>query len=411
MKRFIYVLLGISLLQFSCKQDELFVPVDENGNPVEQIGIVKKLSGLTVKGDYDLKINVAWPTDLDQQIKEILISFMDEGEKKEFTVSDFSKPYIFEVSKFQEYTISFYAVNASGISSNALVTQVTPKKSYNEDLLDNITAKVGPNIVQTTIPNLLSKTLELNYSYQDLENKTVTGKLTIDEVNERFLIKGLNADDPKVKFSIVSADGTDEKTLTINTKPILFESAESKQGWTIYANAANTSTSAGKLDLAFDGKVFEKTSANYGFISASYPKSTSTREIYMTFTKTRMEPTDSRYVNEELKSPAGPYDNIIPLNLHIYLIGGNNVGASEVFLDPLNTVQVFGIKNNGEMVELALKDIPKNEILPLLNYKVSIPLEQLGDLQVYKGLKVQFNNKTTAQMGVHEFVLEGYIYE
>jgi len=129
------------------------------------------------------------------------------------------------------------------------------------------------------------------------------------------------------------------------------------------------------------------------------------------FENSRMEPTDSRYVNEELKSPAGPYDNIIPLNLHIYLIGGNNVGASEVFLDPLNTVQVFGIKNNGEMVELALKDIPKNEILPLLNYKVSIPLEQLGDLQVYKGLKVQFNNKTTAQMGVHEFVLEGYIYE
>ena len=410
MKKYLYILLSLSLWQYSCTQEDIFIPVDEQGSPQEQIDVVKKLAGLNIQGDYDLKIKVNWPTDLDPEVKEIKISYLDQGEKKEFSVTDFSKPYTFEVSKFQEYPISFYAINGAGVSSKPLVVSATPKKAYNEDLLDNIIAKVGPNTVQFSILNALAKSLELNYSFVNVSNQTISGKLAISKINEVLLINGLNPTNPQVKFSIASPDGPDEKILTINTNPILFESADSKKGWTIYTNAANSSSTTSKLDLAFDGKVFDKTNATYGFVSLNYPAATATKEVYMTFTKTRLAPKDARYTNVELKDPAGPYDKIIPLNLNIYLIGGNNVSASEVYFDPLNTVQVFGIKENNELVELALKDIPKNEVLPLKDYKISIPLKQIGELQVYKGLKVQFNNKTTAAIGIHEFVLEGYIY-
>jgi len=383
-------LLGMFVLLFSSCAKDTLQKFPEVGNVDSSINFLRKPTGILVTGDYDQKLVIDW-TNMQKEIKEIELRYIDDNQNQKLKITDFSKPLVLDMKFFKEYSLEFYAVD-NGLFSNPSVIKTWTKESYLTTVMKQIQAFSIPGTTKLMFVNPLKEKIAYDFTYLGTGADSV--HLTGDFSQEQFtkLISPIQG--KQMSVTITMPDGEKAKrTFSVEYHSKSYAAASDKDSWTIYTDNPNTHATSYFLDRAFDGRVGQgATLSTYAFRTGT---TGSTKNIRFSFTKQRVA-TSSKYDETSLMNPAGPFDEILPTAL--------NISFQNNFVSNLNTITIIGIRADKSQVKL-LENFDINYVKTSIELQAKIALPNLGPLI---GLHVQFNNTSAATIAIHEINIDGF---
>ena len=383
-------LLGMFVLFFSSCAKDTLQQFPEVGDVDSSINFLRKPTGISVTGDYDQKLVIDW-SNMQKEIKEIELRYIDDNQNQKLKVTDFSKPLVLEMKFFKEYSLEFYAVD-NGLFSNPSVIRTWTKESYLTSIMQQIQALSIPGTTKLSFVNPLKEKITYEFTY--LGTSTDSVHLKGDFSQEQFskLISPIQG--KQMSVTVTMPDGEKAKrSFSVEYHSKSYSAASDKDNWTLYTDNPNTHATNYFLDRAFDGRVGQgATLSTYAFRTGT---TGNTKNIRFFFSKQRVA-TTSKYDETSLMNPTGPFDEILPTVL--------NISFQNNFVANLNTITVIGIRADKSQVKL-LENFDINYVKTSIELQAKIPLPNQGPLI---GLHLQFNNTSAATIAIHEINIDGF---
>lgn len=383
-------LLGMFVLLFSSCAKDTLQKFPEEGGVDSSINFLRKPTGISVTGDYDQKLVIDW-SNMQKEIKEIELRYIDDNQNQKLKVTDFSKPLVLDMKFFKEYSLEFYAVD-NGLFSNPSVIRTWTKESYLTSIMQQIQVSSIPGTTKLLFANPLKEKIAYYFTYLGTGADSV--HLTGDFSQEQFtrLISPIQG--KQMSVTITMPDGEKAKrTFSVEYHSKSYSAASDKENWTIYTDNPNSHAANYFLERAFDGRVGQgATLSTYAFRTGT---TGTTKNIRFFFTKDRV-PSESKFDETSLLNPSGPFNQILPTSL--------NISFQNNFVAALNTITVYGIREDKSQVILA-ENVDINHVKTSIEKQAIVPLPNMGPII---GIHLQFNNATAATIAIHEINIDGF---
>lgn len=225
----------------SCEKNNLVFPeqVADDGNG-EGIDIIAKPSDVEIRGTYDYKFYITWPT-LSDKVTKATLKYMDQEEEKILEITDFSKILEITTTSVAEYAFDLTYYTAEGTPSKTVRKLATNRGYVVDFILDNYKVNKRYNKGELSWENDAKVPLSVKASYLVGDVLHVDTVLNRNSLNDTLRTSTLPLGVNTLFLEFTDASGRVKKdTVTLDVTAYDYNTAALKKSWLITATNSHS---------------------------------------------------------------------------------------------------------------------------------------------------------------------------